>query len=431
MQRSVRTLCAVLLLGSPLTSVCQWVAETPDALNAAALKAYQAKDYAGFLYFEKRALELAPSTPRFIYNVACGEALQGNTPEAIRRLDQLLARKLDLGASSDDDFAKIRKTPAWSEFESRLAILRQPLVRSEVAFTLADPALVATGIAIDQKTGDTYLASVRQRKIVRRTKAGAVSDFIAEGKDGFLAGASLAIDSERHILYATTSAVSFMKGFRKDDDGQTGIFAFDLRSGKLVRKVTLVADRKPHFLNALALRRDGTVYISDSGTPGIYCLALEAAALEPIIAPDLFRSTQGLAFSADEKTLYVADYTDGLWALDLASKIRKHLEGPPDVWLGGMDGLSPVPDGFLTVQIGVRPERVLHLRLDPRRQRIASVDILEMNHPGYSGPIQGVVTGDEFLYIANSQLALGNAETGVFQADRARPTLVLKLPIKF
>jgi hypothetical protein len=93
-----------------------------------------------------------------------------------------------------------------------------------------------------------------------------------------------------------------------------------------------------------------------------------------------------------------------------------------------MDGLSPVPGGFITVQIGVKPERVLRLHLDASQQHITRVDILEMNHPDYAGPIQGVVSGHNFLYTANSQLPLADPHTGVIPADRARQTVILRLP---
>src|SRR5215467_6893847 len=96
--------------GGSSATVLQQSTETTAALDVEAINAYRAKDYARFLELEKRALELSPSTPRFIYNVACGEALQGNGHEAVRLLDQLLARKLDLGAATDEDFAGIRNT---------------------------------------------------------------------------------------------------------------------------------------------------------------------------------------------------------------------------------------------------------------------------------------------------------------------------------
>ena len=404
-------------------------ANTVAALNGEAVKAYQAKDYTRFLEYEKRALELDPGSPRLVYNVACGESLNGNAVGAVRLLEQLLDRKLDLGAEDDGDFAGIRKTPEWAEFESKLAGLRKSVVHSEVAFRLDEPGLLATGIAVDEHTGDVYIASVRGRKIVKRTKAGVVSDFIRRGEDGFLAGASLAIDAPRHLLYASTAAVPFMKDYSKDDSGKSGVFAFDLKSGKMVRKALLPIDDRGHFLNALAIDRDGNVYVSDSLSSGVYRLKRGADELEVFLAPEVIQAAQGLAFSDDEKTLYIADYANGVWALDMASKKPRRLEGPPGVWLVGLDGLSRVHDGFIAVQIGVRPQRVLHLSLDQRGQRIAKVDVLEMNHPDYDGPIQGTVTGKAFLYVANSQLGLGNAQTGAFAADRAHPTIVLRLPL--
>jgi sugar lactone lactonase YvrE len=423
----MRLLFAVVATVAPLILLSQ---ETPAALDAEAARAYRARNFAQFVALEKRASALDPANPRYLYNIACGQALSGDATEAVRLLNRLFALKLDFGAATDTDFDGIRRTPEWAGFDQKLAELRHPMIRSGIAFTLTDPSLVATGIAVDEKTGTTYIASVRERKIVRRTKAGAVDDFITEAQDGFLAGASLLVDSRHRILYASTSAVPFMRGYRKEDQGQAGVFAFDLKSGKLMRKAMLTVDGKIHFLNALAMDREGTVFVSDSGTPGIYRLKPGAGTLETFVGSDVFRSTQGLAFSPDEKTLYVADFSDGLWAVDLASKRRRRMESPTDVWLGGMDGLTPVPGGFITVQIGVRPERVLRLRLSSNHEKIAAAEILEMNHPNYSGPIQGVISGNNFLYIANSQLARGNGETGAFSEDHAYPTIVLSLPIR-
>jgi streptogramin lyase len=413
----------------PATSLAEDVPETPAALNAAAIKAYQQKNYAAFLMYEKRAWSLQPANPRFAYNVACGESLTGNGKEAARLLSQLADRKLDLGAENDDDFAAVRKTPEWVNFLAKLAELRKPVVHSEVDFKLAEPGLVATGIAIDSRNGDTYVASVRMRKIVRRSKSGQASDFVREAQDGFLASGSLAIDAPRGMLYASSSAVPFMRGYRKEDEGKSGVFSFDLKSGKLLRKVFLASDSKPHFLNALAIDHDGTVYVSDSLASGIYRLRPGEQMLEVFVPKEIFKASQGLAFSADEKTIYVADFSDGVWALDVASKERHLLESPSNVWLAGLDGLSRVGNNLIAVQIGVRPERVLRLNLDPKAEKISSVEILEMNHPEYEAPIQGVIDGKTFVYVANSQLELGNAETGAFAEDRARPTVVLRLPI--
>ena len=402
---------------------------TVPALTADAVKAYRAKDYSQFLTLEKRALSLDPANARIAYNAACGEALQGNAIEAVRILNQLLARKLDMGAQTDDDFAKIRTTKDWNQFLANLAALRAPLVHSSVAFRLADPALMTTGIAVDEATGDTYLASVRERKIVRRTKAGVVSDFITQAQDGFLAGASLAIDAPRRLIYASTAAAPFMLGYQKEDSGKSAVFVFDLKSGKLVRKAFLTTDGKQHYLNALLLDRGGNLYVSDSAVAGIYRLKVGGAELERFAVPEVVQSTQGMVFSDDEKTLFIADYANGLWALDISSNTARKIDPPAGAWLAGLDGLTRVPDGFIAVQIGVQPNRVLRLRMDSQWQHLAGVEILEMNHPDYGGPIQGVVADHSFLYVANSQLALGNGETGGFASEQAKPTVVLRLPL--
>lgn len=404
-------------------------AKTAAELNAEAVQAYQAKDYAKFLELEKQALALDPANPRIVYNVACGESLGGNAGEAVRRLEQLANEwKLDLGAEADTDFAGIRGTPEWKEYEAKLAELRKPMERGSVAFTLDDPQLVATGIAVDAKAGDTYIASVRERKIVKRTKSGKVSDFIAEGQDGFLGGASLLLDTKRGLLYASTAGVPFMRKYEKGDEEKSGVFAFDLKTGKTVRKVWLAADGKAHFLNALAMDRAGSVYVSDSLRAGIYRLRQGAQELEAFAGAG-FRSTQGLAFSDDEKTLYVVDYSNGLWAVDMATKERRPVEGPANVWLGNLDGLARVGNAFICVQIQVTPVRVVRLRLDATGERIASVETLEMNRQDYNEPIQGTVSDGAFFYVANSQLTLANGRTGEFAAERAKPTVVVRLPL--
>jgi hypothetical protein len=81
------------------------------------------------------------------------------------------------------------------------------------------------------------------------------------------------------------------------------------------------------------------------------------------------------------------------------------------------------------VQIGPKPERVLRLWLDAAGKRVTKVETLEMSRADYEDPIQGAVDGNAFLYVANSQLDLGDGKTGAFAADRARPTLVLRLAL--
>jgi len=399
---------------------------TIPVLNQQAVAAYQAKDYPTFLAVEKQILTLSPGDTRAIYNAACGEALAGHAVAAVQLLDQLLALKIDPAADNDKDLAGIRDTAEWKQFQQRLATLRQPLVHSSVAFVLADKGLLATSIAVDEVTGDTYIGSSRERKILRRSKDGVVSDFATE-KDGLTGVWNLLVDPVRKQLIASTAAAPFMLDFKQEDAGNSGLCIFDLVTGKLVRKAFLPPGK--HLLGAAAVDTRGNIFVVDSASAEIYRLRRASSELELFISSLVFRAPKGLALSEDERTLYVSDYVDGIFALEMLSNDRYHLEPPAQSWIAGLEGLTRVPDGFIAVESAVQPNRVIRLRLDAKAQAIASVETLESNHPDYSGPVQGVVSGGDFVYIANSQFAAVNMKTGAFAGDKARPTTVLRLPL--
>ncbi len=63
---------SAVLVGFLALSAASQEAPTAASLNAKAVAAYQAKDYAAFLKLELQAHQLEPENPQFIYNVACG-----------------------------------------------------------------------------------------------------------------------------------------------------------------------------------------------------------------------------------------------------------------------------------------------------------------------------------------------------------------------
>jgi hypothetical protein len=420
------TLLAMCVFTLAVVLPCGAQQVDPRSLAKAALDAYQTRDYASFLALEERALALSPDDPRTLYNVACGQALTSHPVEAVRLLDRLVARGLDLGADEDPDFTGIHKTPGWADFEQKLLQLRKPLVRSTIAFTLPDKDLIATSLAMDEETGATYIASSHERKIIKRAKDGTLTDFATQ-KDGLFAVSYLLIDPARRQLIATTTGVPLMQGYRKEDGGKSGIFIFDLATGKLLRHV-LLPETEPHLLNQAVVNQDGDIFVVDNATHEIDRLRIHSNEIELYISSVVFLAPQSLALSADQRTLYVADILQGLFAVQVLSTDLVHLDSKPALYLSGLEGISRVKDGFIGVQIGVQPNRVIRIRLDSSGPNIASMETLESNHPDYLGPVQGTVSGDNFFYIANSQLALVNQKTGVISEDRARATTVLRLP---
>ena len=145
----------------------------------------------------------------------------------------------------------------------------------------------------------------------------------------------------------------------------------------------------------------GDVLTTDSASPAIYRLPAGGAALETVAAGEPFVSLQGLALAEGGGRLYVADYAKGIFAVDLASRRVRLLEAPRTAAILGIDGLYRAGDALLAIQNGTDPPRLLRLAVEG--DRITSVEVVDSAHPMATDPTLGVVVGDRFHYIGNSQ----------------------------
>jgi hypothetical protein len=124
--------------------------------------------------------------------------------------------------------------------------------------------------------------------------------------------------------------------------------------------------------------------------------------LEMLVAPGTFRSPQTPALTPDDKRLLVPDYTRGIGVVDLQTKAVTLLPHPPELSLGGIDGLYLAGRTLLAVQNGTAPVRILQMPLDPTLSRILSAQTVEANWDGFGQPTHGVIAGRDFYFIANS-----------------------------
>ena len=393
---------------------------------------HEKKDWPCFLEAAREAAALSPGSLRAAYNLACAEARSGDAAGAARRLEALLDRKLDLGMERDEDFAAVWKSREFEGVVRRLAALRAPVASSSVAFRLPEKDLVTEGIAHDSRTGAFFVSSVHHRKILRRAPDGRVADFVPEGRDGIQAVLALRADPARRLLWACSAALPEMTGWEKSLEGSTALFAFDLDSGRLVRRADLPPDagKGKHALNDLTVLSNGDVYVTDSQGSGVYRMRSKGARLETFVAPGVFRSPQGIAPSRDGKRLWIADYGLGIWAVDLATATRSPLTAPDDVPLVGVDALLALDDDLVVTQNGISPKRVVRLGLDPEGVRVVRGDVLEMNTPELEEPTLGVLVGRDLYYVANAQWDAFDAEGHMFPAEKLHEPTILKVSVK-
>jgi len=389
--------------------------------------AYQRKDYLGFLENMKKAHDLAPDSPLMIYNFAAASALVGNKDDALGSLRRLADMKIFMDAAGDADFDSVREAPEFKAAVERMRTLKTRVGASVPAFTLTQKDLITEGLAFDPESGDFFVSSVRQRKILRVNKKGKASDFTASKQDGLWAVLGLKVDAPRRALWACSSSLPQMLDGTPEEPALGALFQYDLGTGALKSKYPLAGGAPGHSCNDLTVGARGDVYVSDDRGGQVLLLPAGGQELGVFIEPGTLRAPQGLAFSADESLLFVADYGHGVSRIDIKTRAVTDLPHPADLCLLGVDGLVGWKGSLLAIQNGITPHRVIRLELSPSGDAVVSGRILEMSNALFDEPTLGVASGKYLYYIANSQWSRFDRDGKIFPLNRLAEPVVMKV----
>jgi hypothetical protein len=393
-----------------------------------ARKAYEEKNYAAYLENMSLAAQLRPGNPTLLYNLAGAHALVGNRREALSELARVAEMGLIYRAEMDEDFNSIRDTDEFKKILKRFEANKAPVGRSSTAFTIPEKGLITEGVAYDAAEEAFYVSSVRARKIFKVGKDGATKEFATEG-DGLWSAMGMKVDAKRRHLWVATAAVPQMMNYLKEEDGQSGILKFDLRTGKLIAKYLLPNNPRPHWLGDLTLNSRGDVFVTDSLTPALYVLRAGGERLEPLLEGAPLVSPQGLAFNADERSLFLADYSKGLFVYDMKTGSLTQVIAAPNVALLGIDGLYFYRGSLVAIQNGTRPHRVVRISLSPDLKRAEKLETIEANNSLFDEPTLGVIVRDNFYYVADSQWGAVDKNGKVASPDKLRETVILKMKL--
>jgi hypothetical protein len=239
----------------------------------------------------------------------------------------------------------------------------------------------------------------------------------------------LKVDAPRRLLWVCSAAHPQMSNYRAEENGTSALLKFDLRTGKLLRKYLLPNEPRHHLLGDLAINSQGDVFASDTLSPAIYVVRHERDELELFLAGEPFASPQGLAFTPDEKHLLMADYSAGIFSIDLKTKQTTNLSPAPHSTLLGIDGLYYYKGSLIGVQNGVNPPRLIRLFLNTDLSRVERFETIEANNPLFDEPTLGVLVKDTFFFIANSQWAAIDEQGQLAPAEKLKEPVVLKIKL--
>ena len=242
------------------------------------------------------------------------------------------------------------------------------------------------GIATDGST--IWLSSLIDRQILACTSSCKTLATLPEGLHPF----AISWDSKRKRLWVAADCppnVPFIKACERG-----ALIALDTRG----RVQTRIAPAAGAFHPGDVSAAKGEVFVSDSQNGAVYRLTRDSRALTALVAPGVGKSGQGMAPDAAGKRLLVADYSQGIAAIDLASGTRTLLPRQDGKPLRGVDGLARCGETWLGVYNGAAPGRLLTIRM--REGGIEYGELVE--DMALPDPTQIAFDGKRLLVVSNA-----------------------------
>lgn len=387
--------------------------------------AYEKKDYAAFLDHARNARELLPHAPNSLFRLARAHALAGDANESLRMLEKAVVMGGGLNAAAHPDFASIKNSDGFKSILAKIEEARKPVNNSSIAFIIPEKDILPESVAYDPVKDLFYVGSTYRRKVVSVDRRGNYKDFVAEKQDGQWMVVGMKVDAKRRELWFCSTLAGAMKDFKPEEVGRrAGVFKYNLDTGKLVKKYLLENPAERHFFNDLVVTADGDVYLTDMFGAALYTIKRKKDELEPFARPENFTDPNGIALSSDGQYFFVA-HDEGISRFEIKTRARQQLLHPDDVTLWGIDGLYFYRNQLIAVQNALN--RVRRFRLDAGLGRVVEAQTIEANHPFFTmNPTTGVIVGDIFYYIANSQFGSFNPDNTLFPPERLYDVVILK-----
>lgn len=269
--------------------------------------------------------------------------------------------------------------------------------KAETAFILEERDLIPEGIAYDPTEKAFYLSSIYKRKIVKITSDDKVSDLIPTGADEIEQVLGMKVDA-RGLLWACNNTPEH-DTVRKISN----VHVYDLRTKKMVKRFKLEDDNR-HLFNDIYITKAGDVFVTDTHAGMVWLVRKDSKTLEEFTKRGSVPFANGITATPDEKFLIVSTGgAQGVVRVDVSTKQISSI--PNDRYMVmGYDGLYQYNNTLIGIQNTFFPESIQKVTLNASSDRAERIDFLCDRDAKFNAPTTGVIVGDEFYFIANSQL---------------------------
>jgi len=187
-----------------------------------------------------------------------------------------------------------------------IVFISQPLLANKVLFL--EDNFFPEGIAISKYTGDIYVGSLKESKIVKFPNGkNDAEEFIPSAAHGLLSVIGIIVDDKHKILWACSSNPGVTN---YPSDNPVSLKAFDLDNGEPIQSYEFP---NGGFCNDITLDSNDNVYVTDSFNPRILRLNKSKSRLETWFENEAFEgkgfNLNGITFV--DNNIYTVKYNSG------------------------------------------------------------------------------------------------------------------------
>ena len=267
-----------------------------------------------------------------------------------------------------------------------LALAAAAAMQPQTLFTVDPKHRLIEGVASDGRI--VWVSSLIDRQILQCRKSCKAIATLPDGLHPF----AIAWDTLRQRLWVAADCppgVPFIKACERG-----ALIALDRRGKVRTRISPFVGQFHPGDVSA----SNGQVFVSDSQNGMVFRLVSNDRAIMAVVLPGAGKSGQGTALDPTGTSLIVADYSQGIAAVDLATFKRTLLPRQDGKPLRGVDGLARCGDTWFGIYNGAAPGHLLTIRM--REGGIGYGELIEdLQLPD---PTQVAFDGKRLLVVADS-----------------------------
>ena len=359
------------------------------SLRSAGMSALDANDLTGAASNLAAASAILPDSPSILLLRTQVALKQKRKADAKAILADYLARGYVLDLGRNGEFNAV-----WdAALEDQLLANEGAAGAMQVTATLPGFSLT-DAMTLAPESGQLYLSGIRTGKI-SALAATELRDVVT-----FRPGvAAYGLGLRDGKIWATTAATRQTESFDAKVSVTSKIVEIDPANGQIVASFADTPDRR--FGHLLMGRED--LYVIDTTHGEVLRLNGYQGKPQVLIPEGYMDSPMGLAESEDGTVLIVSDFISGLYRIDLTAGSMQRLAPPAEGSTLGFSSIAVYGHDLIAIQNGFKPNRIVRLRMSDDWSQIVSEETLLRSDKVLAQPTQGVVSGDQFVFVAKSQ----------------------------